>query len=264
MALVKTTIDGQEVEVERDRWALDVARELGIEIPTLCRHPAVEPYGACRLCVVEVAKGKWTWLTTSCDLPVRDGLSIRTGTPAVLAARRLALELLWSSAPQAGVIAEMARGMGIEHPRFGLASKRGKCILCGLCVRVCQKVLGDSAVCFARRGSSRRLATPMDSAPETCIGCGACVRVCPTGHIESEDDGPLRRMGALHASLELAGCERCGEPFAPRRQLQHARARLPDNVTVTDVCPRCRRAQSAKRLSDGLGAPEEAGQGRTK
>jgi len=213
---------------------------------------------------VEVTKGKWTWLTTSCDLPVREGLSIRTDTPAVLAARKLALELLWSSAPHAEVIAEMARGMGIDQPRFGLQSKRGKCILCGLCVRVCQKVLGDSAVCFARRGSSRRLATPMDSAPETCIGCEACVRVCPTGHIESVDDGPLRRMGTLHADLELASCESCHKPFGPVRQLQHARAMLPENVTVTDVCPRCRRAQSAKRLSDGLVASAPAGQGRTK
>ena len=64
MALIKTIIDGKEVEVERDRWALDVAREMDISIPTLCHHSALEPYGACRLCVVEVTKGKWTWLTS--------------------------------------------------------------------------------------------------------------------------------------------------------------------------------------------------------
>ncbi|GAF83292.1 unnamed protein product [marine sediment metagenome] len=59
MALVKTAIDGTEIEVERDRWVRDVARELGIKIPTLCHHPALEPYGECRLCVVEATKGKW-------------------------------------------------------------------------------------------------------------------------------------------------------------------------------------------------------------
>ena len=153
MALVKTTIDGREVEVERDRWALDVAREVGIDIPTLCQHPAVEPYGACRLCVVEVTKGKWTWLTTSCDLPIREGLTIRTDTESVKTARKMAAELLWSSAPDSEVIAELARGLGVEKPRFANHDERGKCILCGLCVRVCQKVLGESAVCFAQRGS---------------------------------------------------------------------------------------------------------------
>ena len=77
MAAVKIVIDGKEVEVERDRWAIDVIREMGIEIPTLCYHPALEPYGACRLCVVEVTKSKWTWLTTACDLPIRERLTIK-------------------------------------------------------------------------------------------------------------------------------------------------------------------------------------------
>jgi len=258
MALVKTTIDGREVEVERDRWALGVAREMGIDIPTLCDHPAVEPYGACRLCVVEVTKGKWTWLTTSCDLPIREGLSICTNSPAVIAARKLALELIWSSAPQAECIVELARKMGVEKPRFAAHGDRGKCILCGLCVRVCRKILGESAVCFARRGSGRRLTTPMEAGASECIGCEACVRVCPTGHIESIDDGPLRRVETFCAELEMAKCQSCGEPFAPVRQLDCARSRTGQDATVTQVCPRCRRRQSVGKLNDGLAATASA------
>ena len=175
MALVKTVIDGREVEVERDRWALDVAREMGIEIPTLCHHPALEPYGACRLCVVEVTRGKWTWLTTSCDLPIREGLEIRTDTENVMKARRMALELLWAQAPEAEIIQDMARKMGVEKPRFAAREGLGKCILCGLCVRVCTEVLGEAAVSFAARGARRIVTTPFADASSDCIGCGACV-----------------------------------------------------------------------------------------
>ena len=94
MALVTTEIDGRKIEVERDRWAIDVAREMGIEIPSLCYHAALASYGSCRLCVVEVSKRQWTWLATACDLPIREGLTIRTNTPGVIKARKMALELL--------------------------------------------------------------------------------------------------------------------------------------------------------------------------
>ncbi len=100
MTLVETEIDGRKIEVERDRWALDVAREMGLDIPTLCHHAALAPYGACRLCVVEISKGPWTWLATSCDLPIREGLRIHTQTPAVLTARKMTLELLWAQRPR--------------------------------------------------------------------------------------------------------------------------------------------------------------------
>ena len=136
---IKTIINEVEIEVERDRWALDVARQMDISIPTLCHHPALEPYGACRLCVVEVTKGKWTWLTTSCDLPIREGLSIKTDTPAVKKSRQLAIELIWARAPQAEGIAELAEQLGVKKPRFDIHNDIGKCILCGLCVRVCDK-----------------------------------------------------------------------------------------------------------------------------
>lgn len=250
MSLITTTIDGRDVEVERDRWALDVAREMGIEIPTLCHHPALEPYGACRLCVVEVTRGKWTWLTTSCDLPIREGLTIRTDTPAVLEARKVALELLWSQAPGAEEVQTLARQLGVEKPRFAERLEKNKCILCGLCVRVCRQLIGRTAICFSNRGLKRTVGPPFDRASEECIGCNACAQICPTGYIQSRDENGQREIATLKTSLKLACCELCGKPFAPVRQLEHLRKTLPEHMVVEQVCPACRRSKTAGLLAD--------------
>jgi len=249
MPRVKTTINGQEIEVERDRWALDVIREMGIEVPTLCHHPALAPYGACRLCVVEVTKRGSTWLATSCDLPIREGLSIRTDTEAVHRARRTALELLLAEAPEAEEIRRLARQMGLEHPRFAPRVEEGKCILCGLCVRVCRDLIGASAICFADRATDRQVTSPFDVNAEACVGCMACAAVCPTGAIEVVDDGYVRRIDPFSTELELLPCEVCGKPAVPAKLLPYLRAKVPDHVPVRALCPACRRAEAAAGLS---------------
>ena len=247
MALVKTIIDGREIEVERDRWALDVAREMGISIPTLCHHPALEPYGACRLCVVEVTKGRWTWLTTSCDLPIREGLSIRTDTAVVRESRKMAVELLWARAPQAESIANLARECGLEKPRFPVRDDLGKCILCGLCVRVCEQVLGVSALNFSKRGPQRRVNTPFGGPSESCIGCNACVTLCPTGHIRSVDKGAVRDLKTWQTRLEMIRCDVCGQGYIPAKEFEHIRAKL-GKAPLEKICPGCQRGRTAGRL----------------
>lgn len=248
MESVKTTINGQTVEVERDRWALDVAREMGYEIPTLCHHPALEPYGACRLCVVEVTKGKWTWLTTSCDLPIRQGLSIRTDSDTVRTARRMALELLWTQAPDAELIHEMAGKLGLEKPRFAPRHKHGKCILCGLCVRVCRDLMGRAAIGFSSRGVVRRVGSPLDEQSDRCIGCKACVAVCPTGHIQSVDNEGNRLMRTWKTELPLAYCHVCEKPFAPSAQLDYIKSKLGTKLSFEAVCDGCRRTRTVQKF----------------
>jgi len=248
MAKVETVIDGRKIEVERDRWALDVAREMGIAIPTLCHHPALEPYGACRLCVVEVTKGKWTWLTTSCDLPIREGLSIRTDTPAVIKSRKMSLELLWARAPKAECIEALAKELGIEKPVFTLRDDLDKCILCGLCVRVCNSLVGASAISFTKRGVERKVATPFDASAESCIGCNACVAVCPTGHILSVDKGPVRYLETWQTKLDMVRCEVCDRPYIPAKEFEHIQSKLGEQVMLEKVCPICRRTQTVSKL----------------
>jgi len=250
VAQVKTVIDGREVTVQRDRWALDVARQMGISIPTLCNHAALTPYGACRLCVVQVTKGKWTWLTTSCDLPIREGLSIRTNTPEVIQARRVALELLWGEAPDAVDIQELAAELGVTQPRFAPRRKKGKCILCGLCVLACRNLVGAAAIGFSNRSVTRRVGSPFEESSEACIGCQACVHICPTGHVRSVDEGNVRRMITWKTDLELAPCANCGQPFAPVKLLAYLRERMGDQPELMDVCQRCRRGVTAGRLKE--------------
>jgi bidirectional [NiFe] hydrogenase diaphorase subunit len=259
MTLVETQIDGRRIRVRRDRWALEVAREMGAEIPSLCHHPALNPYGACRLCVVEVSQRQWTWLATACDLPIREGLCIRTDTPAVLASRKWTLELLWAAAPEAEAIAEMAQKHGVNQPRFSSSNARGKCILCGLCVRACRAVLGQPAICFSWRGGARRVGMPFSVTSDTCTGCSACAHVCPTGHIASIDDGLMRRMTAWNTELALIRCAACGQAFGTAREFEMARARTLGQIPAGSVCPHCRRLQAAARLVKGAEGSGMAG-----
>jgi NADH dehydrogenase/NADH:ubiquinone oxidoreductase subunit G len=248
MALIKTIIDGKEIEVERDSWVLDTAREMGIRIPTLCHHQALEPYGACRLCVVEVTKGKWTWLTTACDLPIREGLNIKTDTPAVVKSRKSTIELLWARAPEAEKIAEIAEELGVEKPRFTLRNDIGKCILCGLCIRVCDILIGASALSFVNRGTDRRVRTPFDAASDKCIGCNACVAVCPTEHILTVDKGTVREMETWKTELEMVRCEGCQKPYIPVRQFEEIQAKLSPQIPLAKLCSNCLRSQTGIKL----------------
>jgi len=259
MALVKTIIDGQEIEVERDTWALDACRMLGKDIPTLCHHPALEPYGACRLCVVEVSKkNKGTWLATSCDLPIREGLEIRTETEAVIQARKTSMELLWAEAPDAPEIRRMAERLGVKKPRFAPRQPGNRCILCGLCVRACRDLIGVAAIGFSQRGPDRRIASPFEVAADACIGCLACVALCPTDAISVTDRDGVRIMETFNTELPMVPCEACGQPAMPEKMRDYLRQRLPDHVPVPALCPSCRRGSTAGAVGLGIEAARTA------
>ena len=185
--MVNLTIDNKKIEAEAGQTILEVARENGIVIPTLCSNEALEPSGACRMCVVEVKHGKRTRIVTSCLYPVAEGLTVETKSERVLASRRLVLQLLLARCPESQQLKEMAEDLGIKpEPRFTPDKDGSKCILCRMCVRTCEKVVGVSAIGFSYRGAEKKVCTPFQEESATCIGCGACAYICPTGHIEME------------------------------------------------------------------------------
>ena len=180
--MISLTIDDQLVVAHEGQTILQAARAFGIEIPTLCYHEALSPYGACRLCIVEVSRRGRSKLQASCSHPVEDGLVVSTRSPRVLRARRMIVELLLARCPEVSVLQCLAREMGIDRSRFRTL-EGSNCILCGLCVRMCDEVVGAHAISFVGRGTTREVTTPFRIKADECIACGACARVCPTGAI---------------------------------------------------------------------------------
>jgi NADH dehydrogenase/NADH:ubiquinone oxidoreductase subunit G len=175
--MIELTIDGIKVKAEEGATVLEVAREMGIVIPTLCYHPGLSPYGACRVCMVEVVKGNRSSLEASCTLPAEPRQVILTNSEKVTRARKLIAELLLSSCPNSKTLQDMAANMGINRVRFKIKD-RG-CILCGLCVRYCKEQMQSGGIGFAGRGTSRSVSTAFDVTPEECRNCGGCEWICP-------------------------------------------------------------------------------------
>ncbi len=175
--MVRLSIDGIEVDVEPGVTLLQAAEAAGITIPTLCHHRSLAPYGACRVCVVEVESGRGSKIEASCVYPAQDGLVVKTDTERVRRTRGIMVELLLARSPEAHAIRQLAAELGIEDTRF--PKKQEDCILCGLCARVCQERMGVGAVSFVNRGPDRKIGPPYDKHSPICMACGACQVVCP-------------------------------------------------------------------------------------
>jgi NADH dehydrogenase/NADH:ubiquinone oxidoreductase subunit G len=237
--MVNLTIDNRKIEAEAGQFILDVARENGIVIPTLCSHESLEPTGSCRLCVVEAKQGKNTRIVTSCLYPAAEGMIVDTRSERVMNVRRLVLQLLMARCPGSEQLKEMAAEMGVEaEPRFVPDKDNVKCILCRMCVRTCEKVVGVSAIGFSHRGPEKNVCTPFQEESETCIGCGACAYICPTGHIEMESTGDTRTIWGR--TFKMKTCSVCGRYFAPEYQLEFISKKTGVPMTDLMVCTSCR------------------------
>ncbi len=207
--MIRVTIDGQDYQASPDRTVLQVARENGISIPTLCHHEALEPFAACRLCVVEVNTGRDWRLVASCAFPCTDGLVVRTHSERVMRSRRLTLELLMASAAHVPIVQQLASELGVGEPRFTM--QEDACILCGLCVRVCKEIVGVSAISFVNRGIEKKVRPPFEIASNLCIECGTCVLVCPTGALSLSDIvGEKHSVHCWGSPFVAADCSICG------------------------------------------------------
>jgi len=197
MADAKLIIDGIELEPDPSRTVLEVAREAGIEIPTLCSHKSLSPSGACRICVVETIWRGRSQLKTACTYPAWDG-EVKTNSPLVRRARKFILQLMLASAPKAEKILELAAEYGVTDVPYTERKNKWneKCIMCGLCVRTCNEIMKIGAIGFAGRGDKRYVTTPMKEYSDICATCGACEFVCPTDAIKVSDwtDRPIKQI----------------------------------------------------------------------
>jgi len=212
--MVKLTIDNKRISVNDDLTILEAARENGIYIPTLCYNEALKPYGACRLCVVEIVSEKGSRLVASCTYPVSEGLKIKTNSEEAMNARKMILELLLADCSGNKVIENLAAEYGIESSRFD--EEKNDCILCGLCVRACEEIVGASAIQFVDRGYKMVVKPPLLTATVNCIKCGTCMTVCPTDAIKLDDLSSINVIHDWKNQFSKRKCHICGDyHFSP-------------------------------------------------
>jgi bidirectional [NiFe] hydrogenase diaphorase subunit len=240
MKMVKLTINGQKIQAEEGTTILEAARENNIYIPSLCYHEEVTPYGACRLCTVEVTKNGRKRLVASCLYEVADGLEVKTDSERIAANRKMLMELLLARCPNNKAVQDLAQKLGVEKTSFKLDDN--DCMLCALCVRVCQEVVGVSAISLVNRGVDRAMATPYFEDSNVCIGCGSCAYVCPVDAIKFEDVGDTRYIYWPNNKMEfkLKKCSNCGRYWAPQAQLDYIIKKAGLAPDAFDKCPDCR------------------------
>jgi NADH dehydrogenase/NADH:ubiquinone oxidoreductase subunit G len=234
------TIDGQTIDAPAGTTVLAAIRQVGAHLPTLCYLEGLPPYGACRLCLVELVEPDGG-VIAACAYPVADGLIIKTDGRRAVAVRKMILEFMLTRCPSSGVIRELAAEAGVTDTRFSSTADEGElCILCGLCVRVCRDAVGAAAIGFNDRGSQRNVGTPFDLHSDACIGCGACAAVCPTDAILVEDVDGQRSLHPWNTTVPLYTCPSCGEPYAPE-PMSFLKEVVAVGADTWGMCPTCRR-----------------------
>jgi NADH dehydrogenase/NADH:ubiquinone oxidoreductase subunit G len=192
--MIELRIDGLDVQIEEGSSILDAARFYGIEIPTLCHYDGLSPYGACRLCVVEIGEGDKAKLVSSCTYPAEPGLVVRTNTRQIVQTRRVLVELLLAMCPSSKTIQDLASAMEVKKVRFKV--EHNDCILCGLCIRMCAEQMDAQAIGFVNRGKDREITTPFDAKSDVCRTCGGCMYICPVCELRCQGpDAPADVCG---------------------------------------------------------------------
>lgn len=279
--MISLTINGQRVEVEPETTILQAAQSLGIFIPTLCYDPELTRVGACRICVVEVEKARS--LVASCCTPVTEGAVVLTDSERVRAARRGNLNLLLANHPLDCLTCEKTGDCRLQDYcyRYGISESiytgdrkahepddsnpffirdMNKCILCGLCVRVCHEVNGAGAVEFMNRGFDTKVAAAFDDPLEdsSCVFCGMCVDACPVGALTPKLE--IRRGRSWELSRVKTTCPYCGtgcglELFVKDNEVVAARGDRSNPVNRGQTCVKGRFGLDFLHSPDRLTSP---------
>jgi formate dehydrogenase major subunit len=227
---ITLTIDGKNVVGYSGQTILDVAEESDIYIPHLCDHKDLQPVGHCRLCIVEVDGRR---ISISCKTPIRDGMSVKTENPEIARTRKTTLELIIANHPRDCLtclkdsecqLQDVSNYIGLDEDRLARLRPNlpdvpvdtsnpffdrdlEKCILCGICVRTCEEIVGASAIDFSLRGVHTTISTFGDAPilESNCVSCGECVTNCPVGALV-----PKKEMHIKPAYEVLTTCPYCG------------------------------------------------------
>jgi len=183
MSEIRLQIDGKEVVAREGMTVLEAARSAGIAIPTLCDHEKLEPFGGCRICVVEVDAGSRSQIVVSCVYPVENNLIVRTKSEKLSRIRKILIELLLSHAPDSPLLQELAKEYGADRNRFD--KEASFCVHCGLCVRYCAEIKKKNAVGFIDRGVRKEISFIPEIAAQECNRCKECFPLCPTSYLQA-------------------------------------------------------------------------------
>lgn len=248
--MVTLTINQKRVKVEEGTYLLAAIRKAGFEITTLCNHEGLEPWGACRMCLVDITKKPWNgWkkMVVSCMYPVEEGLIVETETKRVVEARRVVIDLLLARCPNAPLIQDMAESLGVERTSYEKNEEETDCILCGLCTRVCDHI-GVSAISSVGRGWGREIAPPFNEAPPDCIGCLACAEICPTQCIPFENSDSRRMIWGKE--FEMQRCPECGRAYITKAQAEYYDGKNGVLASYFEKCDACKRKDMSSTFNN--------------
>ncbi|MHC4240372.1 MAG: 4Fe-4S dicluster domain-containing protein, partial [Planctomycetota bacterium] len=199
-------------------------------------------------------------MITACNYPVRGDIVVYVSSEAARKARHGVMELLLARAPESRELKQLAQRMGVKGTRYpNVTESQRNCILCGLCVRVCEDMIGKSAIGFAGRGVDRTVAAPFRQPSEDCIACGACAVICPVGTIKvrlHEDEQEVE-ISPFKSRAKLVACRQCGAPVVSElvvtQTLQRAKLDSEDLRERMRLCPKCRKSKTTAALAGTAG-----------